>query len=344
MLQVPSAQPREHLRREVCHLRERDADVVRKLLQLTAEQAFARRLRELLGLDKNHPAEHRGAGALCHQPGSSEQCVLVRRHRLRIEEAFEQLFLVSADRRIGVGLGESEHLVDRGKQFGPRTRVRLELRERPPGNRGPGSYGRYSSVRWNLRNPSVAARSIDWADTPDSTKAEAILTDEHRAEREPAVLIGVYQPKPDQPMDAVLRARRLEGDLGSGVGPRHVLHRKSGAQAHRHEGCVGRRRSRPIRRGRASSTRMRASMSPSFRGVGQGRSARPLIRARHSSWRTGIQVSRGLCSRFVPSAPGRGWNSSPSGIPGRGPVSSRCGRPRPCRPGLNALKPGPSET
>ena len=63
-----------------------------------------RQVRELVGLQV-HPAEHRGAGPLCHQPCRTEQCVLVRVIDYASMEAFEAA-LVFMDRRAWVGLEE----------------------------------------------------------------------------------------------------------------------------------------------------------------------------------------------------------------------------------------------
>jgi hypothetical protein len=97
VFQIPGAQPGEHLGCQVRRLHERDPHVVGELIELAAVEAFTRRLRELL-IQEVHPPEHRRAGTLRHQPGGTDRRVVVRRHRPRIEEAFEECLLVDVDR------------------------------------------------------------------------------------------------------------------------------------------------------------------------------------------------------------------------------------------------------
>ena len=87
---------------------------------------------------------------------------------------------------------------------------------------GPGWYGRYSSVRWNDRNPSATARSSVSAGSPLSRSADTIFEASTSPNENRPSLVRRQQADVAEPPDPILRAAGLAGDLGGRVVPGHT--------------------------------------------------------------------------------------------------------------------------
>src|SRR5262245_7596947 len=194
MFQVPSAQPQEHLGDQVRHFRGRKSDVVRERVELALEQPLAGGLDDLLVEDLG-TAEERRAGPQRHQPGRPEQGVFVGGHPPRVEEPSEHRLLVDVNRRRGIRLRQPQHFVDGWEKLGLGPAAAWNSAN-DRSERGPGSYGRYSSSRRKASMPSAAACSIVSAVTPLSSRAVTIFTASTEPCVNPPCPSAVSRPRP----------------------------------------------------------------------------------------------------------------------------------------------------